>query len=65
MTQKTKKYLKLWNFLRKSFADFDPSYHMIYLTWLDNLASIFPEIIFKSRFEILTNSREVGLSFRV
>ena len=30
----------------KSFAGFNPSYHMIYLTWLEQLASIFPGICF-------------------
>ena len=64
MTQKAEKCLKLWKSLKKSFTDFDPSYHMIYFTWLEYFASIFPEICFylplKTWFEILTNSREGG-----
>ena len=35
MTQNVEKYLKLRKSLSKSFYGFDPSYRMIYLTWLE------------------------------
>ena len=35
MTQKAKKYLTLWKYVRKIFPGFDLSYHMIFLTCLE------------------------------
>ena len=35
MTQKAERYVTLWKSLGKSFAGSDPSYNMIYLTWLE------------------------------
>ena len=46
MTKEVEKYLKLWKSPIKSFAGFDLSYHLIYLTWLKKVASIFPGIYF-------------------
>ena len=36
--------------LGKSFAGCDPSYNMIYLTWLEYFASVFPGIYFYHSF---------------
>ena len=62
MTQKAERYVTLWKSQGKSFTGCDPSYNMIYLTWLEYFASVFPGITsiirFIAWFEILTNSRE-------
>ena len=50
MTQKAEKYLTLWKSLKKNFAGFDPSYYMIYVTWFEWFASIFPRISFYHSF---------------
>ena len=59
MTQKAERYLLLWKSQGKSFAGSDPSYNMIYLTWVEYFASIFPGIRFyHSFYDIVLNSNQ-------
>ena len=50
MTQKAERYVTLWKSQGKSFAGCDPSYNMIYLTWLEYFASVFLGIYFYHSF---------------
>ena len=50
ITKTAERYVTLWKSLGKSFAGSEPSYNMIYLTWLEQFASIFPGICFYHSF---------------
>ena len=50
MTQKAERYVTLWKSQGKSFAGCDTSYNMIYLTWLEYFASVFPGSYFYHSF---------------
>ena len=69
MTQKAESYVILWKSQEKSFAGCDSSYSMIYLTWLEYFASVFPGIYFyHSFYSIVWNSDQFkgkGFLFQV